>query len=380
MHIAFDAKRYYHNNTGLGNYSRSLVNNMAILYPEHKYWLCNPKHATQYATIKANNVTELLPQKSIYKLLKSAWRSKFIIPTLIENNIDIYHGLSHEIPNGIHKTNIKSVVTIHDLIFEKYPNQFKAVDRFIYRKKFTYASLNANAVVAISTQTKQDLIDIYKVPENNIHICYQSCDEIFKQAYTQQACLDLLQQYNLPSEYILYVGSIIERKNVLTLIKAIEKLDGKYTIPLIIVGKGDYYEKQVRAYVAEKKLHKNVIFLHDVITDSRLIFGTLPLLYSQAQMFVYPSMYEGFGIPILEAMHCKCPVITSNVSCLPETAGNAGICIAPYDTAALAAAITSLLQDSALKAKLVNNGIIQAEKFSTYNSVQSVMNVYKHIL
>jgi glycosyltransferase involved in cell wall biosynthesis len=379
MQIAFDAKRYYHNNTGLGNYSRSLVNNMATMHPEHTYWLCNPKPSKAYSTIQAANVKELLPQQAIHKILKSAWRSKFVIPELLKTGVHLYHGLSHEIPNGIHKTNIKSVVTIHDLIFEKYPNQFKAIDRYIYRKKFTYASLNANAVVAISTQTKNDLIEIYNVPEKNIHICYQSCDDIFKQSYAIEDANNFLKKHNLPTEYILYVGSIIERKNVLTIIKALETLETGYQIPLIIVGKGDYYEKEVRAYVATKQLQKSIIFLNDIISDSQYIFSKLPLLYTKAQAFVYPSIYEGFGIPILEAMYCQCPVITSNVSCLPETAGNAGILISPYDTAALAAAIQTLLTDTTLRKQLIYNGNIQAQKFSTANSVQSVMKVYNSL-
>lgn len=379
MNIAFDAKRYFNNTTGLGNYSRSLVNNMAALHSEHNYFLCNPKKTFKYLPPIYNNLQTILPTKMHHKLFTSLWRSNFVLSALKTNNINIYHGLSHEIPIGIGRTNIASVVTMHDLIFELYPNQFKAIDRIIYRQKFKHAAQHANAIIAISTQTKTDLINLYKVPTQKIHVCYQSCSDIFKQPINKLDAFNFLQQHNLPSQYLLYVGSIIERKNVLLILKALVLLPVKKRLPLIIVGKGDYYEKIVRTYISNNNLTKWVIFLNDIIKDGNYIYNHLPYLYQAAQMFIYPSHYEGFGIPLLEAMHSHCPVITSNVSCLPETVGNAGICIAVNNPSLLLENILMLLQNKTLAATMVEKGLIQAAKFSTKNSVNSTINVYKSV-
>ena len=296
------------------------------------------------------------------------------------NNINLYHGLSHEIPVGIQHTNIATVVTMHDLIFELYPKQFKAIDRLIYSKKFRNAAQHANAIIAISTQTKTDLINLYKVPEQKIHICYQSCSDIFKEPTSKKDAINFLGKHNLPTEYLLYVGSIVERKNVLLILKAIQLLPIVKRIPLIIVGKGDYYEKIVRTYITNNNLTKWVIFLNDLIIDSNYIYNNLPYLYTAAQIFIYPSMYEGFGIPLLEAMYCKCPVITSNVSCLPETVGNAGICVNVTNPNQLLDNILLILHNKYIAETMAVAGLLQAAKFSTENSVISTYQVYKKII
>src|SRR5688572_23443797 len=147
MKIGFDAKRYFHNNTGLGNYSRTLVKGLTQYYPEHDYYLFNPKASRQFQKEPVANVHEVRPSGFIDSKLSALWRSKGVKKELHSLNIDLYHGLSHEIPVGINEMKIKSVVTIHDLIFERYPEQFGKIDVQIYRKKFTYACRNANRIV-----------------------------------------------------------------------------------------------------------------------------------------------------------------------------------------------------------------------------------------
>ena len=171
MKIGFDAKRAFHNNTGLGHYSRTLIRSLANYYPEHEYYLFNPKPATLFR-IDGGNIHEVRPTGMIDKLLSSAWRSSRVKNDLQRLQIQLYHGLSHEIPIGIRSTGIPSVVTIHDLIHERYPEQYNRVDVSIYRKKFRYACENANHVIAISEQTKRDIIQFYKTPEEKITVCY----------------------------------------------------------------------------------------------------------------------------------------------------------------------------------------------------------------
>ena len=158
MNIAFDAKRAYTNGTGLGHYSRTLITSLAEFYPAYEYFLCTPKQTDRYNAEALQHVHVVTPRQFPSTLFTAAWRSKWVVKDLQYLNIDLYHGLSHEIPVGIHSTGVKSVVTIHDLIFERYPQQYNRIDVGIYRKKFSYACKYANRIIAISNQTKQDII------------------------------------------------------------------------------------------------------------------------------------------------------------------------------------------------------------------------------
>ena len=173
MRIGFDAKRAFLNNTGLGNYSRDTIRVLSNFYPDNKYFLYTPKEKgnSRLAFLdNRNNTFVRTPQSLLNKALKSYWRSKSIVSDLFNNKIDIYHGLSHELPLGIEKTNIKTVVTIHDLIFIRYPHLFRTIDRKIYYKKFNSACHRADKIIAVSQQTKQDIIDFFLIPEEKIEV------------------------------------------------------------------------------------------------------------------------------------------------------------------------------------------------------------------
>ncbi|HEX2533637.1 MAG TPA: glycosyltransferase family 1 protein, partial [Chitinophagaceae bacterium] len=262
MRIGFDAKRAFHNSTGLGNYSRTLISGLAAQFPEHQYYLFNPKPARRIRFQPEGPVTEIQPQTLLQRKLSSAWRSSWVKNDLQRLGIDLYHGLSHEIPSGIGRTGIRSVVTIHDLIFERYPDQFSAIDRAIYRRKFRYACTYADRIIAISRQTKEDVIRFYGIPENRIDVCYQSCDPAFSVPVDEITKGEIRSRYRLPETFFLSVGSIIERKNLLGVCAALESVKD-LGIPLVVIGKGDGYEKKVRSFVQERGLHSVVHFLHD---------------------------------------------------------------------------------------------------------------------
>ena len=205
MNIGFDAKRAYHNSTGLGHYSRNLLHSLSEYYPEHAYYLFNPKEANRFQ-LNGNNLHEILPQGFLNKLFSSGWRSSWVKGDLKKLKIDLYHGLSHEIPVGINKTGIRSVVTIHDLIHERFPGQYNKIDVKIYNKKFRYACANADKIIAISEQTKKDIIEFYKTPEEKITVCYQSCNPAFGKEVSADEKRKVKEQYGLPEQFFLYVG------------------------------------------------------------------------------------------------------------------------------------------------------------------------------
>jgi glycosyltransferase involved in cell wall biosynthesis len=285
--------------------------------------------------------------------------------------VDIYHGLSNEIPYGIHQTTIKSIITIHDLIFLEHPELYKSFDRYVYKKKVQYGARVSSRIIAVSEQTKQDIIRFLGVDESHIRVVYQGCHRQFYNKVGPDTLQYTRQQFALPAEYLLYVGTIEERKNLLKIVQAMDR--GNIDFPLVVVGRKTSYFNQVKSYI-EKRGMSNIQFLdHVQVSD-------LPAIYQGSQGFIYPSSYEGFGIPILEALNSGVPVITSSGGCLEETAGKGGLLINPNDQEEMIHAISQVLQDSALRDLLIREGGAHALKFREEQTIPSLYNVYLECL
>ena len=379
-----DAKRAFHNQTGLGNYSRTLIKGLATYYPEHEYYLFNPKPSHNYPKADFPNVHEVLPQGLLNRKLSSLWRSNWVKKDLHRMGIQLYHGLSHEIPVGIEPTGIPSVVTIHDLIFERYPEQFSKIDVQVYRRKFRYACNHSNRIIAISQQTKSDIMQLYGIAEDKIDICYQSCHPAFGAVVDSKEKEAVRQRYGLPPEFFLYVGSIIERKNLLNICKAVQSLTGKIDIPLVVIGGGREYKQTVQEYIKGAGLETRVIFLTDSESVKRdAAFQrpeTFAAIYQMAVAMIYPSFFEGFGIPVLEALWSHLPVITSNVSCLPETGGDAAYYVSPDRPEEIAEGMRRIYGDAALREEMKRKGWDYAQNFTLEKCTRPVMDVYKKVM
>lgn len=380
MNIGFDAKRAYHNQTGLGHYSRTLIRSLATGFPQHQYFLFNPKPSNLFFFDALKNVQEVQPQTFFSKKLSSLWRSNWVKSDLKKLKIDLYHGLSHEIPVDIKRTGIKSVVTMHDLIHERYPEQYKAIDRKIYTKKFRYACEHADRIIAISEQTKNDLIDFYHTPADKIDVCYQSCNPAFGQTLSAEFKERIRKHYQLPENYFLYVGSIIERKNLLNLCKAMQLLQGEKSLPLVVIGNGGEYKQKVKDFVTLNKLDEQIIFLSDSpvakYAPSFQSAEDFPAIYQMATAMIYPSVFEGFGIPVLEALWSRIPVITSNVYCLPEAGGDGAFYVDPESPEEIASQMKRILNDPAFAAQQVEKGWQHAQRFTNEATAAKVMDVY----
>lgn len=382
MNIGFDAKRAFHNKTGLGHYSRNLLTALSDYHTEHQYFLFNPKPYNLFE-LDAANMHEIGPTSFIHRLITSAWRSSWVKKDLKRLKIDLYHGLSHEIPVGIQKAGIKSVVTIHDLIHERYPEQYSYTDVKIYRKKFRYACNNADKIIAISEQTKKDIIEFYKIPENKIEICYQSCNPSFLETVEKSDKKNIKELYNLPEQYFLYVGSIIERKNLLNICKAVLLLKDELNIPLVVIGDGGDYKIKVKRFIAEHQLADKIIFLSESETAKGLPSfqnaEDFPAIYQSAIAMIYPSVFEGFGIPVLEALSSKLPVITSNVSCLPEAGGDGAYYVDPSKSEEIADGMKKIFRDKAFADMMKEKGWQHAQNFTPQKCAEAVMKVYKSL-
>jgi glycosyltransferase involved in cell wall biosynthesis len=383
MKIGFDAKRAFHNTTGLGYYSRTLINLLSEYYPENEYFLFNPKTSSKF-NFSQPNVKEIKPSGFPATLFRSAWRSKWVTKDVRNLGIDLYHGLSHEIPVGIDRTGARSIVTIHDLIHERYPDQYNPIDIKIYTAKYKYACKHADRIIAISEQTKQDIIDFYGVSSSKIDVCYQSCSPLFEQTVSEPDKKNIAWKYHLPEKFFLSVGTINERKNMLNVCKAMFLLRNDLNLPLVVIGRGSgsYYQK-VKDFILQNNLEKKIIFLSemDEAKTDRTFLQTedLPGIYQLATAMLYPSFFEGFGAPIMEALWSGLPVITSNVSCMPEVGGDAAWYVNPASAEEIAEGMRKIYSDPALAASMKEKGWRHAQNFTPAVYVKNVMNVYKSL-
>lgn len=369
--IGYEAKRVFHNSTGLGNYSRDLIRILNQFYPKNHYLLYNPKIKKRINfSVENSNIFEKTPIGFINTFFKNYWRQYAIISDLKRDKIEIFHGLSGELPFNLSQNNIKSVVTIHDLIFLKFPQFYSWFDRKIHFYKFKKAAIQANHIIAISEQTKKDIIDYFKIAPEKISVLYQGCSEAFKKQYPIELKEKVTTKYNLPKEFILNVGTIEERKNIFEVVKAIKNTE----IPLIIIGKKTKYSDTIETYLKEHQMENQVRFLSGISLEE------LAVIYQLATIFIYPSLYEGFGIPIIEALFSKTPVITSNVSCLPEAGGSDSAYINPKNSQEIKETILKLWNNIEKRKDMAEKGYIFAQKFNDENIAHQMNDLYLKVL
>lgn len=370
MKIGYDAKRAFRNNSGLGNYSRMVIAGQ-LSEPTNRCLLYTPsvKGRHEHYFVPSDNLLTVAP-KGLWRLLPDVWRSVWTGVLAGRDGVDIYHGLSHELPFALPKR-VKKVVTMHDLIVLRYPEFFKPADRLIHRVKMRHACRVADVVVAISEQTRRDLVDFMHVPEEKIKVVYQSCDPIFWTGEQGAECGGL---YGLSdTRYILCVGTVENRKNQATAVRALAQLPED--VKLVIVGRPrGGYPAEVRRVAKETGVESRVVFLEDAR------FADFPALYRGAVASVYMSVFEGFGIPVLESLCSDCPVVTSNVSSMPEAGGDAALYAAPTDADAVAAHLRHLLDAPAFRQAQIEKGRIQKMNFAPQKVLQEMLALYRSLL
>lgn len=370
MKIGFDAKRALFNRSGLGNYSRGTIRLLSHFYPENKYYLFTAKNNQELFQTSGNQfVVEPVP--GITAKFPSFWRSWGINRSIKNQKLDIYHGLSNELPLNIKKAGVKSVVTIHDLIFLRYPEYYPVIDRQIYLFKFRHACQVADKIIATSEATKADIITYFGTDPKKIDVVYQTCDPVFRIHLEDDKKELARKKYSLPDKYILYLGTIEKRKNALSLIKAY--LTENFDIPLLIAGKPTDYLSEINEFLELNPAGNRIIFRHNIESVD------LPALYQSASLFVYPSVFEGFGIPILEALYSGVPVITSTGSCFAETGGNAALYCEPFDIEQMSNCIANVLNDPKQRRSMVEKGFMHAAKFDEVNVASRLMRVYENL-
>lgn len=371
MKIAFDAKRAFLNRSGLGNYSRSIINLLSRYYPEEEYFLFTP--SADGTLFQPNDRQKVIqPEGFLPTQFSSWWRSFGLTKEVANLKADIYHGLSNELPFNFKKTGIHSIVTIHDLIFERFPELYPIHDRRMYRLKFRSACETADLIIAVSEATKADLIDFYKVDPKKIQVAYQTCNPSFLIKISDDDRKQVLAKNELPEAFVLSVGTIEPRKNMLNILKALHKAN--LDIPLVLVGRPTPFQQKIVEYAESNSIRRKLIILNDVPSED------LPALYQSCKVFAYPSRFEGFGIPILEALSSGVPVVTSTGSCFSETAGDAALFANPDSIDELSDRLTLLLSDSDMRNELISRGNTQASKFTGDKIAKRIMELYHQYL
>lgn len=374
MVVGFEAKRFFKNYTGLGNYSRFIVNSLCENYPENRYYLFTPSfnsHPEIEDIIKKSNIEVVCPPDHYKGFTRSIWRTWGMSKNGSMPDLNVFHGLSHELPIGLPK-HIKTVVTVHDLIFMRYPQFYNRVDRWIYKSKLSYACTHADKIVAVSQQTADDVVNYLGVSPSKIEVVYQGCHTNYKQKFSKDELEAMKRKHKLPAEYILNIGTVEQRKNLLSLVRAMAEMPAESRIPVVVIGRHTEYAKLVIAEAIKLRVIDHFHFME-------IPFRDFPALYQAAKVFVYPSLFEGFGIPLIEAVESGTPVITSTGSCFAEAAGPGALYVDPLNHAELKDALLKVLSDDQVRERMVREGAEYVKQFSPSIISKNMMKVYNQL-
>lgn len=353
MKIGIDIQSTVGSKTGIGYYASNLVEKLTSM------------REVDVVVYKDERLPELNTVRRIF------WENA-TLPALVKNdNLDIFHVPGFAGPRVKGKT--KKITTICDLIGVLYPENLNIVSRFYWQKWLPYCVKNSDAMIAISEHTKKDIMKLLGVPAEKIHVILLAADRKFRPIEDGKIPGFIRGKYGLPDEFFLTAGTIEPRKNIVGLVEAFSAyISGSGSgISLVIAGKKDWGYEKVREKVDELGIADKVIFTGYVPDED------LPVIYNLAKFFVYPSFYEGFGLPVLEAMSCGRPVICSNNSSLPEVAGDAAILIDPSDIKDMKLAIQKMNADEPLRKDLAEKSLRQAGRFSWEKTAAQTLDVYK---
>ncbi len=368
MRIAIDARKL--RDYGIGTYVRNLLRHLSRLDSATEYvLLCNGEDCGALEAL-GENFRTVSDSSAPYSI-----REQLSVPLdLRREKIDLFHAPHYVLPP---LTPCRSVVTIHDCIHLRFPQYLP--NRLAYgyaRASLWIATHRSSRVLTVSEASKRDILKYFHVPPAKIDVIYNAIDERYGEAPDEEEVARVRERYQLNDPFVLYAGNIKPHKNLERLIEAFQMLrkgDLEH-VKLLIIGDEISKYATLRRAVHHYKLHKHVRFF-GFVPDK-----TLAVLYRLASVFVFPSLYEGFGLPPLEAMASGTPVITSNVSSLPEVVGDAALLIDPYDPTAIAAAMRRVLTEPALREDLRQRGLQRVREFSWERSVRRVREIYGEVL
>jgi glycosyltransferase involved in cell wall biosynthesis len=369
VRIAIDVRKY--NDFGIGTYIRNLVHQLARIDRETEYvLLCRPQDREKIVISSRNfrTVVEPAPLYSVSEQIR-------IPMALRREHVDLFHAPHYVLPPLIH---CRSVVTIHDCIHLMFPQYFSGRLAQGYAKAQIWtAAHRSDRILTVSETSKLDILRRFRIPADKVTVVYNAIDERLMVPPAEEDFERVRTRYQLKDPFALYVGNIKPHKNLERLIDAFHELRQETafeSLKLVIIGDEISRYQGLRRAVHRHKLHKHVRFFGFVPLE------TLAVLYRLARVFVFPSLYEGFGLPPLEAMYFGTPVVTSNVSSLPEVVGDAAILVDPYSSTSIADGMRRALMDEDLRVWLCERGMARAREFSWEHSVERIREVYGEVM
>jgi glycosyltransferase involved in cell wall biosynthesis len=366
MRVAIDTRKLH--DFGIGTYIRNLLRQLARIDRETEYvLLCRDADLGLAAQLGPNfrSVREPSPNYSIREQVHVPW-------VLRRERPDVFHAPHYVLPAAV---GARSVVTIHDCIHLMFPQYLPNRAAHAYARASMWAAARrSDRILTVSEASKRDILQLFNVRPDKVVVVHNAIDEHFSTEPSEEHIARVRERYQLDHKFVLYVGNIKPHKNLVRLIEAFSRLRRNHEdLKLLIIGDEISRLPALRLAVHSHKLHKHVRFLgyqHD---------DTLTVLYRMASVFVFPSLYEGFGLPPLEAMASGTPVVTSNVSSLPEVTGDAAVLVDPYDVESIADGVHRVLDDPALAAALRARGLSRARDFSWRHSVEKTLRVYRDV-
>ena len=357
------------NRAGIGSYTYNLVKNLLKTDKKNDYTLIHKYRSNNPIYRDANEIIISYPEIPLRETLGN----NILLPLKLKHyKLDLIHDPSQISPFMFNPAPTK-VLTIHDLTPVIFPEAHGKIHAFLQNNVFPRTLKHVNSIITISNSTKNDIIRYFKITETKIKVIYNGVDDRFKVLHEDEI-KSVKEEYGIKHPFILFVGTLEPRKNIPTLLKAFYLLKKK-NIPhkLVIVGGKGWKYDSVYETIKSLNLQKKVIFTGYVPDED------LPKLYNAADLFVYPSLYEGFGLPPLEAMACGTPVITSNTSSLPEVVGDAGILVNPFSVEEIAGAMESILKNKSLREQMIKRGLKRSQMFSWEKCAKEVVKIYKSL-
>ena len=366
MRIGIDCRLPFYQMGGISQYVLHLLPALAALDGTNQYLVLQSWKDGRFHTPTAPN----FQRHNLFTPCHHRLERWVLATELLPHRLDMLHSPDFIPPAFGAK---RRIITVHDLNFHYYPQFLTAESKRYYADQIAWAVRVADHISADSEATRQDLIEILRVPADKVTTIHLAANPLYERAYGATAVNSTLQQYNLPRGFILFVGTLEPRKNLPMLLRAYAMMrrETAVDVPLVFIGSKGWIYDEIFATIEALDLRDQVHHLSGIYDEQ------LAHLYTGAGVLVTPSHYEGFGLPALEAMHCGCPVIVSNRGSLPEVVGEAGLLLDPDDEAAWAYHMTQVLLLSELREKMVVNGRVQAKKFSWQKTAVATLNLYQ---
>jgi len=374
LRIGINALQLTARNSGIGQYIYNMISSLISLnINEYYLYLSRGNARPEWLGQRGVDIKEI-PFCKEQVILRNLYELFYLGQDLSRDDLSVYWSPDTKIPLLIPK-NIPFVVTVHDLAIIKEPETYKYSRVVYWRRLFQHAIQKSSYVVAISQTTRNDLIELMDVSPEKIKVVYNGVSAQFKPVENTNILMRVAKKYCLPEKFLLFVGLFSPRKNIAGILRAFSILKNEYQIPhrLVMVGEKGWRYRADLELVQSFGLEKQVFFPGFVEDED------LPAVYNLADVFVFPSLYEGFGLPVLEAMACGIPVVTSNISALPEVVGKAGILVNPHEPEEIATGIHRLISNKKLSSELAKAGLKRSRHFLWENAARELLKVFREI-